>query len=384
MWVFTANALFMRENVPGEGVKDVRSVYTIDPTKTPKTLDVARPDVKRSDGGDDVKGETIMRAVYSLEGDVLKIYWHMPDDVRPAELATKEGDHCYLITLKREAADKGKPKENKEAAVKPPDDNDALQGTWQVIGIERGGRQVLDDPYWKKAYSDPPMKWTFKGDRLLREWGSEWNTVSTFSVDSSKTPKQMDETQLSIGQVNMTLGPKMSIPLLYRLEGDILTVCRPPDEVRPREFAAKRTNQNTITTLKRASAIAQAGAKPADTPRPSAHGNGRGEARMLQDWRDGAKEAFRLHYEPFAAGKVTVGTVIDSLQRLLDAELEGRTTQADRVAAYEAHLRRVKDFMKIVNQKVDVDANKIAPADAADGEAYLLKAEFLLEREKAK
>jgi RNA polymerase sigma factor (sigma-70 family) len=349
--------------------------YKLDPKKDPKVIEMTPLDGP-------AKGKTL-HGLYALEGDRLKLCLQNGPGKEPTEFATKADSGLRLLVLKRKMADKNKPKDEKEAAVKPSDDKAALQGTWQVIGIERGGRQVLDDPYWKKAYSDPPMKWTFKGDRLLREWGSEWNTVSTFSVDSSKTPKQMDETRLSIGQQDMTFR-KIIIPLLYSLKGDILIVCTPPDEVKPAVFAAKRTNQNTITTLKRVSAVAPAGATPPASPRPSADGNSRGEARMLQDWRDGAKEAFRLHYEPFAAGKVTVGTVIDSLQRLLDAELEGRTTKADRVAAYEAHLRRVKDFMKIVNQKVDVDANKIAPADAADAEAYLLKAEFLLEREKAK
>jgi RNA polymerase sigma factor (sigma-70 family) len=402
-WIFRADKLSM-------GAPYRQAAYKLDATKTPKTLDII-PAVSARE-----KSEGVIPALYLLDGDALKIcLGPLPSQIkqrdqnagrrpkppdlaallaplesrRPKELATKEGGYSTLLTLKREAADKEdkpkeeKSKEDKKAAGKPPDDDDALQGTWQVIGIERGGRQVLDDPYWKKEYSDPPMKWVFKGDRLLRQWGPDWNKVSTYSVDSSKTPKQMDETELSVGQLPMNLG-KIIIPLLYSLEGDTLTVCRPPDEVRPTEFAAKRTNQNTITTLKRASAVAPAGTKPADSPRPSVDGNGRGEKRMLQDWRDGAKEAFRLHYEPFAAGKVTVGTVIDALQRLLDAELEGRTTQADRVATYEAHLRRVKDFMKIVNEKVDVDANKIVPADAADGEAFLLKAEFLLEREKAK
>jgi RNA polymerase sigma-70 factor (ECF subfamily) len=387
------------EELPSEAIKDATAVitadkivftppkgenrqssYKLDPKKDPKVIEI-----KPLDGP--AKGKTI-NGLYALDGDRLKLCLTNGSGPAPTELATKSNSGFLLLILKRQPADKDKPKEekskeDKKAAGKPPDDNDALQGTWQVIGIERGGRQVLDDPYWKKAYSDPPMKWVFKGDRLLRQWGPDWNKVSTYSVDSSKTPKQMDETELSVGQLPMNLG-KIIIPLLYSLEGDILTVCRPPDEVRPTEFAAKRTNQNTITTLKRASAVAPAGAKPADSTRPSVDGNGRGEKRMLQDWRDGAKEAFRLHYEPFAAGKVTVGTVIDALQRLLDAELEGRTTQADRVATYEAHLRRVKDFMKIVNEKVDVDANKIVPADAADGEAFLLKAEFLLEREKAK
>jgi RNA polymerase sigma factor (sigma-70 family) len=397
-WTINADKIFIKV---GARAQKEGCPYKMDPTKTPKTIDIT----ERTVGGDgEVKSERTRRTIYSLEGDVLKVCYGMsaveikhddqdvgrrprpfdPRDLmddggRPTELATKEGSRSTLFTLKREPADKDKANDGKEA-VKPPDDNAALQGTWQVIRIERGGRQILiDDPEWKKAWPDWPMKWVFKGNRLLRQGGGVLDTDSTYRLDSSKTPKQMDETVLRASPVDR--GRTEDIPLIYSLEGDILKVCQPPDEVRPTELAVKRTNQNTVTTLKRVSAVAPIDAKQAETPRPSVNEKGQGE-RTLQDWRDAAKEAFRLHRELLEPGKVAIGTVIDAAQRLLDAELEGRTTQADRVATYEAHLSRVKDLMKVVNMKLD--AGRLAPADAADGEAYLLKAEFLLEREKTK
>jgi uncharacterized protein (TIGR03067 family) len=69
--------------------------YTIDPSKTPKVLDLIPGD------GDDA-GKTY-QAIYVIDGDTLKICGGAtPGDARPTEVSSKEGSKQMLITLKRE------------------------------------------------------------------------------------------------------------------------------------------------------------------------------------------------------------------------------------------------------------------------------------------
>jgi RNA polymerase sigma factor (sigma-70 family) len=92
-WVFTADKVTVRT----EGEKDAPATYRLDPSKKPKELDVTP-----EEGPNNEKGK-VMPAIYSLEGDVLKICAHGPEDgPRPTELATKEGGKTILLTLKRE------------------------------------------------------------------------------------------------------------------------------------------------------------------------------------------------------------------------------------------------------------------------------------------
>jgi uncharacterized protein (TIGR03067 family) len=130
-WVFTPDKLLLRDTVPGKGVEELVCTYKIDPTKTPKILDIT---FKDGPG----KVEESIRAVYALDGDVLKICRRLmtveikrrdqmmnrrrlfslkeflAPGTRPTELATREGSLTTLFTLKREAAEKqGKPKPDK-------------------------------------------------------------------------------------------------------------------------------------------------------------------------------------------------------------------------------------------------------------------------------
>jgi hypothetical protein len=100
------------------GLSEAESNYEIDPTQSPKTLDLTR-----LSGPEKAKGNTTPM-IYSLEGDVLKVGRRLTAPeikrldqlvgrrprvaefrdlfvTRPTELATKEGSKTTLITLER-------------------------------------------------------------------------------------------------------------------------------------------------------------------------------------------------------------------------------------------------------------------------------------------
>jgi uncharacterized protein (TIGR03067 family) len=124
-WVFKADKLILRDVMPDKGVNEMACTYQLDPTRTPRTLEVT---LERGPG---VAQEESIRAIYALDGDVLKICRRLlPEEIkhrdqmanrrtrfdvweflatgaRPRELATREGSRTTLLTLKREA--KAKP-----------------------------------------------------------------------------------------------------------------------------------------------------------------------------------------------------------------------------------------------------------------------------------
>jgi hypothetical protein len=71
-------------------------------------------------------------------------------------------------------------------------------------------------------------------------------------------------------------------------------------------------------------------------------------------------------------------------QRLLTAELELSDKKADRVAAYEAHLKRMKEVEDEFKKEVEGVKGGEGVADlAAEVKFHRLEAEIILEREKA-
>ena len=67
---------------------------SLDETKTPKTLDATDTE------GDDVG--KVVKAIYELTGDTLKVAYTLDGGERPKEFATKEGSPVLLVTYKRE------------------------------------------------------------------------------------------------------------------------------------------------------------------------------------------------------------------------------------------------------------------------------------------
>jgi uncharacterized protein (TIGR03067 family) len=74
--------------------KTDRGSLKLDETKTPRQMDAT--DTEGDDAG------KVIKAIYELKDDTLRVCYAMKGDERPTEFATKEGSPLLLITYRRE------------------------------------------------------------------------------------------------------------------------------------------------------------------------------------------------------------------------------------------------------------------------------------------
>jgi uncharacterized protein (TIGR03067 family) len=84
-----------------DGEKKEKHAYKLDPSKTPKAIDLANTGIEQKE---------TTPAIYELDGDALKICWSEKDpDHRPTKFAGDEASGQTMIVLKREKKDEPKP-----------------------------------------------------------------------------------------------------------------------------------------------------------------------------------------------------------------------------------------------------------------------------------
>jgi RNA polymerase sigma factor (sigma-70 family) len=283
------------------------------------------------------------------------------------------GGGAGWLAFRAPAAEPGVPVA--KADDKSKEDKDAIQGTWQVAGIEAGGKDVPDNEATKQMKL---AKWIITADKITYAVPKMGEQNASYKLDPTKKPKELDFTWLE--------GPLKGKPVLgiYSLEGDVLKLCMPGPGFgpRPTELAAAEGAKTILHTLKRVPADKD---KPKeDKPKDDA-AKPKDDAKvkkLLADWCDVTKEELDARMQEFTAGKIIPDLALSAAQRLFKAEVERSETRVDRLAAYEAYLRRITDVATIANTKLE--AGKIAIADLAEANSYRLEAEILLEREKAK
>jgi RNA polymerase sigma factor (sigma-70 family) len=134
-----------------------------------------------------------------------------------------------------------------KADDKTNDDNDAIQGTWKVTGVEMNGKDMPDDAGAKEMKS---AKWIIMADKLTVSMPKQGQHDVTYKLDPTKKPKQIDFTPLD-GPPNEKGKTGHGI---YSLEGDVLKLCMPrvPDAgERPTELRTKEDSKDLLVTLKR-------------------------------------------------------------------------------------------------------------------------------------
>jgi uncharacterized protein (TIGR03067 family) len=122
------------------------TAYSIDPTKTPKTIDL--PNFNSSGQG----GESSALGIYEFDGQQLKICFskrlrELTSDQRPKSFAIDPNSADTLYVLERE---------------QPSADDKLLKGDWEVVSQIKDGKTLSDDPM---RYS----KWQF-ADHSLVTW----------------------------------------------------------------------------------------------------------------------------------------------------------------------------------------------------------------------
>jgi uncharacterized protein (TIGR03067 family) len=112
-----------------------------------------------------------------------------------------------------------------------------LQGTWEFVSGEVGGKKVEGD----EADKFKKHQFVFKGDKLTAK--EEY----TYTIDSSKKPKEID--------LKVDKGPERERGTwkgIYNLKGDELTLCiAHPNQDRPTEFVTKENRMTMLLILKR-------------------------------------------------------------------------------------------------------------------------------------
>ncbi len=105
-----------------------------------------------------------------------------------------------------------------------------LQGTWQLISLQDGGRTAPDEVVQGVQWIVTETQITQTGG----EAGMQW----TYSVDDAPTPKWLDLKQ----GTRVTMG-------IYKIEDDLLTVCMPEgqavrEKARSTAFESKAEGPN--------------------------------------------------------------------------------------------------------------------------------------------
>ena len=132
----------------------------------------------------------------------------------------------------------GKPVPKTQEKAPPKDDMASLQGEWEMVSLEQRGKK-----------GEPSFRLTIQGDKWnvkpIAAADTESVATTTFKIDQSKNPKTIDFT---VKVMEMEIKPN---PGIYKLEGDILTLCRASGPLgRPTEF--KTTDEGgTLVVWKR-------------------------------------------------------------------------------------------------------------------------------------
>jgi uncharacterized protein (TIGR03067 family) len=96
-----------------------------------------------------------------------------------------------------------------EDAVKK--EKEKLVGTWKVVSVEANGQKF-------PAEATKDFQFIFTADSLTRRKGGKLESRAGYKLDPSKSPKWLDMT-------GKTDGKDRSVPALYKLDGDTLTLC---------------------------------------------------------------------------------------------------------------------------------------------------------------
>jgi uncharacterized protein (TIGR03067 family) len=111
-----------------------------------------------------------------------------------------------------------------------------LQGTWRGVSGEELGTVLKDT-------KDEEIEFVFKGDSLVVKQHREVTAEFKFSLDPSKSPKELD---LHFAEADKKGKVCLAI---YELDGDKLTICtntklRPTDdEKRPNVYSTKKPGE---------------------------------------------------------------------------------------------------------------------------------------------
>jgi uncharacterized protein (TIGR03067 family) len=128
------------------------------------------------------------------------------------------------------------------------DDKDELkklEGTYLIVGMERGGEKMPAGTLEKAPKEARTI--TIKGNKMSMARGKSEESI-TLKIDASKTPHEITTTETKPN------GKSETMYGIYKLKGDTLTICgidsEKPSE-RPKEFKTAKGSNAMIMILKK-------------------------------------------------------------------------------------------------------------------------------------
>ncbi len=232
------------------------ATFRIDPSKTPRRIDLVMHD------------DRLLRGIYQFEGDTL-IICLQPDESRAIPNDFLNSDGPDLITLRLKAipaavATTASASSGSVGALRPVPSNarsiepireqgpseselrrahELLSGKWDIISMKDDGEQLGSDLIRAKFAENGRIEVGTRKLRIIAP-GSGERRLSTIRIDPSKTPSEIDVTT----QFDEVLKG------IYQFNGDQLMVClakRDGDD-RPTKFEAPRGSGDLLFQLRMA------------------------------------------------------------------------------------------------------------------------------------
>ena len=231
------------------------SAFRLDPSKLPRQIDIISSD------------DRIVRGIYMIEEDGLAICLQQKDgEPRPASFDAPAGSGYMLLRMKlakpaAPALVPAAPGQSKSIAKedrKPTESeikrvHELFSGNWDILGITEDGNELGPELIRQRFAQGGRVQFGARGIAIVNP-KSEERRITTYRVDPSKSPSQIDVTT----QFDSVLRG------IYKFEGDKLTIClaRHEDGARPTEFEARGGSDRALFQLQ----LARPDSKPRPTP----------------------------------------------------------------------------------------------------------------------
>jgi uncharacterized protein (TIGR03067 family) len=148
---------------------------------------------------------------------------------------------CFLLVTTGVVMAANRPGEDDASTV----DLGKLRGTWLTVSLVNNGKTLVDEK--TPAKEGPTTKLAYDGNRWMIKVGDKTVAGGIFTIDATKTPKEID-----IMDESGTRNEKTKLGI-YEVDGDRYKYClAPAGKPRPKEFTSKEGSGDSLGVMKRA------------------------------------------------------------------------------------------------------------------------------------